>query len=198
MCLINNQKFIKIKRYQFKMKKVNGDITSIKEFNLEKEIELIIQKYQVEVEKSIMTIFLPLSKNRTEKIYLSFKDKSHPILKLSKNLLYLGDPHDYLNTLKEWKQEKPVHLVEIIQELEQYLLNILGTESKLDFDLEKERLHVLNRARKFLSEKKLAIASYLYDYVADLSKRMGENGIADAYRNKVHKLRAHMRGEFIL
>ncbi|MHA1270253.1 MAG: hypothetical protein ACTSPY_10740 [Candidatus Helarchaeota archaeon] len=181
-----------------KVKKINGSLDSIAEFNIQKEMELLLQNYQIEVEKSIVTIFITISVNRTEKIYLSIKDPKHIILKLSKNLLYLGDPFDYLQTLKLWRQKKPVHLVEIVHEFEDFLLDLLGMDSKSSFDLDQERSLILERARKFLKEKQLGKASYLYDYAAELSSRLGEEKVAVAYRKKVHKLQSSMKGEFIL
>ncbi|MHA1309927.1 MAG: hypothetical protein ACTSWR_08075 [Candidatus Helarchaeota archaeon] len=181
-----------------KTEKKEQDYETIREFDLQKEMELLLKHYQIELEQSIITIFITISINRTEKIFLSIKDKYHPILKLNKNLLYLGDPFEYLETLKMWKQGKLVHIVDIIQEFERYLLDIIGMGSQSTFDLYQERKHILERARKFLKEKELGKATYLYDYAAELSSRLGEDKVAAAYRNKVHKLRAHMKGEFIL
>lgn len=161
-------------------------------------MELLLKEYQVDVEESVITIYINLSVNRTEKVYLSIKDPTHPILKLHKNLLYLGDPFDYLESLKSWKSGNPVHFVEIIREFESYFLKILDINEKTSFDVDQERKHILERARKYLEEKEFGKASYLYDYAAELSARLGEDKVAEAYRKKVHKLQKHIHGEFIL
>jgi len=178
--------------------KLESDLLEKYEFNIQEEMELLLKKYQVEVEQSIVTIFLPISKNKTEKIYLSLKDKKRPILKLGKDLLYLGEPTEYLETLKLWRLGQPVHIVEIINEFEKYLLNLLGIDKKLELEIEEERMFVLERARMFLNKKEYNKASYLYDYVADLSSKMGEDGVANAYRQKVHKLQLLKKGEIEL
>ncbi|MBD3226590.1 MAG: hypothetical protein GF329_00245 [Candidatus Lokiarchaeota archaeon] len=161
-------------------------------------MELLLEHYQIEAEGSLITIYLTISVNKTEKLYLSIKDKEHPILKLHKNLLYLGDPFVYLESLKKWEAGNPVHFVEIIREFEKYLLDILGMDAKSNFDLEEERSHILERARKYLANNELGKASYLYDYAAELSVRLGEDKIADAYRKKIHKLQLRKKGQIVL
>lgn len=160
-------------------------------------MELLLEHYQIEAEGFLITIYLNVSKNKTEKVYLSIKDKEHPILKLHKNLLYLGDPFVYLESLKMWKKGNPVHFVEIIAEFENYLLEILGL-AKSNLDLKKERAHILKRAREYLVKNELGKASYLYDYAAELSVKLGEDKIADAYRKKIHKLQLRKKGQIML
>ena len=181
-----------------KDKKIEEEADDGKRFDLEKEMALLLEQYQVEVEDPIITIFIKISNNKIEKIHLSIKDKANPILKLDKNLLYLGDPFEYNESLSKWKQGIPIYFIEIIREFERYILDMLGTDFKPDFDTESERTHVLLKAREFLDAKNNAKASYLYDYAAELSMILGETGVADAYRKKIHKLQMHMKGEFIL
>ncbi|NVM31025.1 MAG: hypothetical protein HWN65_19445 [Candidatus Helarchaeota archaeon] len=160
-----------------------------------KEAELLMNEFQVElINESIyhIRIYLTVSVRHTWVIEVNFSDPKVPLFKIPTELpLVIGDPYKELKTLKNWRGASNQHLVSIIRELEQKILNQELAKSLPELELERGR--VMSQAKELEEDGEYSRAMVFYNYAADISERIGNEAIAIMCRLKAKKMLSMVR-----
>lgn len=161
-----------------------------KEEKIAQELGLLRNAYQVELisgNPTHLRVYLTVSVQQTWVIEINFSDPKVPLLKIPSDLpLIIGNPYDTIDSLKTWTGKPTEHLVHIIQEIEEKLLNLELSKSLPELELERGR--VMEQARKLEEKKRFKEAITFYNYAADISERIGNQSIAIMCRLKAKKL----------
>ncbi len=168
-----------------------------KEEWITQEANLLMNEYQVDIinnEIAHLRIYLTISVHETWVIEVNFSDPKVPLFKIPADLPQLiGNPYETIKSLREWRGKPEEHLINIIREIEQTLLNLELTKSLPELELERGR--VMAQAKKMEDEKSYQRATYFYNYAADISERIGNQAIAMVCRMKAKKLTEEMERE---
>jgi hypothetical protein len=161
-----------------------------KEERIAHELELLRNEYQVELvngNRTQLRVYLTVSVQQTWVIEINFCDPKIPLLKIPSDLpLLIGNPYDTIESLRFWTGKPIEHLVNIIREIEEKLLNLELTKSLPELELERGR--VMEQARKLEEKMKFKEAMTFYNYAADISERIGNQSIAIMCRLKAKKI----------
>jgi hypothetical protein len=166
-----------------------------KEEKILQEAQLIMNEYQVDLidEKiSHMRIFLTISVHVTWVIEINFSDPKVPLLKIPADLPRLiGNPYETITSLKNWRGTPDQHLINVLHEIEEKLLNLELAKSLPELELERGR--VMAQAKNLESENSFKQAITFYNYAADISERIGDHGIAMVCRMKSKNLEEDLK-----
>ena len=161
-----------------------------KEERIVQEAELLMKEFQVELINECifhMRIYLTVSVRHTWVIEINFSEPKVPLFKIPTELpLVIGDPYKELKTLKNWRGASNQHLVSIIRELEQKILNQELAKSLPELELERGR--VMSQAKELEEDGEYSRAMVFYNYAADISERIGNEAIAIMCRLKAKKM----------
>ncbi|MFX1311027.1 MAG: hypothetical protein ACFFHD_00225 [Promethearchaeota archaeon] len=115
---------------------IQDDFSEIKEqlsVEINTEISLIQQEYaydQPGLKKAIINVYITITLTKTFIIRINFMNyPEKPIISFPDDVkIILGEPNDVLDTLKNWNAKKPLHIVDILHELEKKLFFIKDIE----------------------------------------------------------------------
>jgi len=161
-----------------------------KEERILQEAQLLMNEYQVDLiddQISHMRIYLTISVHETYVIEVNFSNPKVPLFKIPADLPKLiGNPYETIESLKTWQGRPDQHLINILREIEQKLLNLELAKSLPELELERGR--VMAQAKKLEDEKAYNQAMVFYNYAADISERLGNHAIAMVCRMKAKKM----------
>ncbi len=161
-----------------------------KEERITHEAELIMNEYPTElIDNSIyqMQVFLTVSVHRTWVVEINFSNPKVPLFKIPSELpKMIGNIYETVDSLRTWTGHPNEHLVDIIREIEQKLLDLELVKSLPELELERGR--VMDQAKKLVSKGELDKAVVFYNHAADISERIGDQAIAVVCRLKAQKL----------
>ncbi|MHA1276443.1 MAG: hypothetical protein ACTSQI_03930 [Candidatus Helarchaeota archaeon] len=159
------------------------------------EAQLLMNEYQVEVKEdniSYIRIYLSISVHETWIIELNFTNPKVPLFKIPAELpILIGNPYETIESLKNWHAGPNQHLITIIREIEEKLLNLELKKSLPELELERGR--VMDQAKRLEAQKAYEQAMTFYNYAADISDRIGNQAIAMVCRMKSKKLQEQLQ-----
>lgn len=154
------------------------------------EAQMLKNEYQIELineKMSHLKIYLTISVYETWIIEINFIEPKVPIFKIPPDLHKLiGDPYETILSLKTWQGRPDQHLIIIIREIEQKLLNRELTKSIPELEIERGRVMV--QAKSLEEKKAFEEAMNFYNYAADISGRIGNHAIAMVCRMKAKRM----------
>lgn len=160
-----------------------------------KEAELLMNEYQVELIRNQifhLRIYITVSAHQTWIIEINFRDPKVPLLKIPSELpLLIGDLYESLETLKNWIGPPRQHIIDIIREIENSLLDLELRKSMPELELERGR--VMAKAKELERTNENSRAMVFYNYAADISERIGDQAIAIVCRLKAKKILENMQ-----
>ncbi|MDD1778911.1 MAG: hypothetical protein LUQ65_12170 [Candidatus Helarchaeota archaeon] len=160
------------------------------EERIQQEAELLMNEYQVDYidnQISHLLVFLTVSANKTWVIEINFSNYKVPLFKIPSDLPSLiGNIYETVESLVDWKGKPNQHLVTIIREIEQKLLDLELSKSLPELELERGRL--MDQAKKLENTGQYENARAFYNYAADISERLGNQAIAMVCRLKAQKM----------
>ncbi len=155
-----------------------------------REAQLLMNEYQVEIVEdniSYIRVYLTVSVHETWIIEVNFTDPRVPLFKIPAELpALIGNPYETITSLKDWHARPDQHLVNIIREIEEKLLNLELKKSLPELELERGR--VMDQAKRLESQNAYEQAMTFYNYAAEISERIGNQAIAMVCRMKSKKL----------
>ena len=154
------------------------------------EAQLLMNEYQVDlINDNIfhIRIYLTVSVHQTWIIEINFKDPKVPLLKIPSELpLLIGNPYESVKSLKNWRGTLNEHLISIVREIENKLLNLELVKSLPELELERGR--VMAQAKDLEKKGEFSRAMVFYNYAADISERLENQSIAIMCRLKAKKM----------